>query len=138
MSSFGLVDDTAADSTQDPHTKESKQTCQAETSSSTQAESSSSVQEKETDEVGSSNNGISTAIKQPEGDMIPESSSDAQEKEVMPVVSSMEAEPSNAEPSTHQEPVEQVSKSQKSLFSTKKVIVIYGSLHTQAITMNSK
>ena len=43
--------------------------------------------------------------------MIPESSSDAQEKEVMPVVSSMEAEPSNAEPSTHQEPVEQVSKS---------------------------
>lgn len=108
MLSFGFVDDTAADSTQDPHTKESKQTFQAETSSSAQAESSSSAQDKGADEVGSSNNGISTVTKHPEGDMIPESSSDAQEKEVLAVVSSMEAEPSNAEPSTHQEPVEQV------------------------------
>ena len=117
-----FTDDTAADSTQDTHTKETKQTFQAETSSSAQAESSSSAQEKCTDEVGSSNNGISTATKHPEGDMIPESTSDAQEKEVMPVVSSMEAEPSNAEPSTHPEPTEQVSKSQFFY----KTIVIWG------------
>ena len=106
-----LLDDTAADSTQDPHTKQTKQTFQVETSSREQAESSSSAQEKDADQVGSTDNGISTAIKHQEAEMIPESSSEAEEKVKMPVVSSMEAEPSSAssvEPSIPAQPAEQV------------------------------
>ena len=87
-----MADDTAADSTQDSHTIETKQTFQAETSSREQAESSSSVPEKDADQVGSTDNGISGVLKQPEDtEMLPESS-EAQGK----VVLSMEAEPSSA------------------------------------------
>lgn len=101
-------DDTAADSTQDPHTKETKQTCQQPETSSCQepAESSSSSQDKDADQVGSTDNGISTATKHQDVEMVPESSNEAQEKEVTPVVSSMEAEPSSA--SSQVQPAEQV------------------------------
>lgn len=96
---FFSTDDTAADSTQDPNTKETKQTFPAETSSIEQAESSSSSvapPEKDSDLVGSTVNGNNTVTaKQQEAEMIPESSSEAQEKPATPVVSSMEAEPSS-------------------------------------------
>ena len=102
------IDDTAADSTQDPHTKETKQTCQQPETSSCQepAESSSSSQDKDADQVGSTDNDISTATKHQDVEMVPESSNEAQEKEVTPVVSSMEAEPSSA--SSQVQPAEQV------------------------------
>ncbi|XP_068705462.1 serrate RNA effector molecule homolog isoform X3 [Montipora foliosa] len=97
-------DDTAVDSTQDQQTRENKQTFPAESSSiATGPESTVSSQEKEADQVGSSNNGVSTAIKHENAEMIPESSSEAQEKVVTnAVVSSMEVESSSvasAEPS---------------------------------------
>lgn len=109
MIEFFSTDDTAADSTQDPNTKETKQTFPAETSSIEQAESSSSSvapPEKDSDLVGSTVNGNNTVTaKHQEAEMIPESSSEAQEKPETPVVSSMEAEPSSLassaiEPST--------------------------------------
>ena len=101
---FYSSDDTAVDSTQDQQTRENKQTFPAESSSiATGAESTVSSQEKEADQVGSSNNGVSTAIKHENAEMIPESSSEAQEKVVTnAVVSSMEVESSSvasAEPS---------------------------------------
>ena len=105
-----MADDTAADSTQGPQTKEAKQTLQpAEASSREQAESSSSLAEKDTDQVGSTDNGISSVPQRPaeDVDMLPESSSsEAQGK----VVSSMEAEPSSASSlqSKQNPPVEQV------------------------------
>ena len=109
MIEFFSTDDTAADSTQDPNTKETKQTFPAETSSIEQAESSSSSvapPEKDSDLVGSTVNGNNTVTAEhQEAEMIPESSSEAQEKPEIPVVSSMEAEPSSlassaVEPST--------------------------------------
>ena len=109
MIGFFSTDDTAADSTQDPNTKETKQTFPAETSSIEPAESSSSSvapPEKDSDLVGSTVNGNNTVTaKHQEAEMIPESSSEAQEKPETPVVSSMEAEPSSLassalEPST--------------------------------------
>ena len=109
MIEFFSTDDTAADSTQDPNTKETKQTFPAETSSIEQAESSSSSvapPEKDSDLVGSTVNGNNTlTAKHQEAEMIPESSSEAQEKPETLVVSSMEAEPSSlassaVEPST--------------------------------------
>lgn len=101
------TDDTAADSTQGPHTKEAKQTFQAEASSREQAESSSSHPEKDVDQVGSTDNGIIGVKRNEDVEMLPESSSsEAQGKEVL----SMEAEPSSASPfqAEQPEPVEQV------------------------------
>ena len=108
---FPSTDDTAADSTQDPHTKETKKTFPAETSSIEQAESSSPAREKDSNQVGSTDNGVSTATKHQKAEMTPESSSEAQEKVTVPVVSSMEAESSSAssvEPTTLVKPAEQV------------------------------
>ena len=103
------TEDTAADSTQDQNTKE---TFVAETSSIERAESSSSAApEKDSDLVCSTVNGNSSVTKHQEAEMIPESSSDAQEKTETPVVSSMEEEPSSAssvEPSTQPLPSEEV------------------------------
>ena len=101
------TDDTAADSTQGPHTKETKQTFQAETSSIEQAESSCSLPEKDADQVGSTDNGIIGVKRDEDVNMFPESSSsEAQGKEVLP----MDAEPSSASPVQGEqvEPVEQV------------------------------
>ena len=101
------TDDTAADSTQGPHKKETKQTFQAETSSREQAESSSSLPEKDADQVGSTDNGITGVKRDEDVEMLPESSSsEAQRKEVLP----MEAKPSSASPlqAEQAEPVEQV------------------------------
>lgn len=101
-----MPDDTAADSTQDPHTKETRQTFEAETSSIEQAESSSSLPEKDADQVGSTDNGIIGVKRDEDVEMLPESSSsEAQGKEVL----SMEAEPSSASPvqAEQAEPVEQ-------------------------------
>lgn len=94
-----LTDDTAADSTQGPQTKESEQTVQPETSSREQAESRSSVVEKDADQVGSTDNGVSSAQQRHE------------DVEMLPESSSSEAEPSSAsslQPAKQVEPVEQV------------------------------
>lgn len=102
-----MTDDTAADSTQGPQTKQTKQTLQAETSSRDEAESSSSVTEKDADQVGSTDNGIGSLERDKDVEMLPESSSsEAQGKEVL----SMEAEPSSASSSQpkQDEPVQQV------------------------------
>lgn len=88
-------DDTAADSTQDPNSKQTKQTFAAETSSAIGAQSTSSPPEKHSDEVDSSNNGVREAVKDEDAEMIPESSSEAQGKMMTPAVSSMEAESSS-------------------------------------------
>lgn len=98
-------DDAAVDSTQDQHTKENKQTFPAETSSvAAGVESVVSSHEKDADQVDSSNNGVGTATKREDVEMVPESSSEAQEKVVThPAVSSMQAESSDvatATPST--------------------------------------
>jgi len=119
------TDDTAADSTQGPHTKETKQTFQAETSSSEHAESSSSLPEKDAAQVGSSDNGIIGVERDEDVEMLPESSSsEAQGKEVL----LMEAEPSSVSPvqAEHAEPVEQVR------------LVLYQMLSCKTVTVSRK
>ena len=101
-----LTDGTAADSTQEPQTKENNKVFQVETSSREQAESSSSAPEKDANQVGSTDNGISTMPKQDDAEMLPEPSS----SEAQGMVVSMEAEPSSVSSLLPQlaEPVKQV------------------------------